>query len=219
MKNSSHYDTKYYAWQRSQGRFGGKAEKFKFQKLISKDSTVLDFGCGGGFLLGELEAKRKIGIEPNKNAKKDIESNGAEYFQNTNDAIMSLGEESIDIIISNHCLEHTLNPFDELELLYRLLKKNGKITFVTPSEHRQFSWKQNDINNHLYTWTPMNLGNLFTEVGFQVENVKIINNKWPPFYQKIANLSFTLFQVFSIIYGHFPTKLKQIQIIAMKNKQ
>ena len=52
MKNhSDHYDANYLDWQKSIGEFGGKANAFKFKKSIKESSTVIDFGCSGGFLL------------------------------------------------------------------------------------------------------------------------------------------------------------------------
>lgn len=48
---STHYDAEYFNWQKNIGAFGGWANSFKFKNSISKSDTVIDFGCGGGFLL------------------------------------------------------------------------------------------------------------------------------------------------------------------------
>jgi hypothetical protein len=44
----SYYDSKYFAWQRSLGEFGGWANQPKFSNFIFRDDIVLDFGCGAG---------------------------------------------------------------------------------------------------------------------------------------------------------------------------
>ncbi len=62
---SQHYDVDYFAWQKKIGLFGGKANSFKFARTVNKTDTVIDFGCGGGFLLKQLDCAEKIGIEPN----------------------------------------------------------------------------------------------------------------------------------------------------------
>lgn len=66
MKAENYYDNEYYNnYQREIGEFGGKANIFKFKKYISTNDSVLDFGCGGGFLLNNLDYKYKVGIEIN----------------------------------------------------------------------------------------------------------------------------------------------------------
>jgi SAM-dependent methyltransferase len=68
-KFSKHYDDDdYFNWQSSIGAFGGWANKTKFLKYISEGHTVLDFGCGGGFLLKQLNCKNRIGVEVNPSA-------------------------------------------------------------------------------------------------------------------------------------------------------
>ena len=62
---SAYYDADYFEWQKDIGLFGGWANAHKFRASVSKEDTVVDFGCGGGFLLAHLECKRRIGIEPN----------------------------------------------------------------------------------------------------------------------------------------------------------
>lgn len=47
--SDSYYDKKYFEWQKRAGEFGGVANLFKFEEYISKNSDVLDFGCGGVF--------------------------------------------------------------------------------------------------------------------------------------------------------------------------
>lgn len=74
MEISKHYDHDYFKWQKSLGEFGGWANLSKFSEFIKETDSVLDFGCGGGFLLKNLNCKKKFGIEINipalENAKK-----------------------------------------------------------------------------------------------------------------------------------------------------
>ena len=68
MKNSKHYNEKYFEWQNDIGKFGGWANQTKFSDFLKPNSTIIDFGCGGGHLLSAIEANRKIGIEVNPTA-------------------------------------------------------------------------------------------------------------------------------------------------------
>lgn len=172
---SKHYDKKYFDWQSSIGEFGGWADQSKFIDYISINSKVLDFGCGGGFLLKNLNCAKKVGVEVNESAADTAKNNGIEVFG----SVAEVPDHYVDIIISNNALEHTLQPLEELKLLYRKLQVGGKIIFVVPCESIGHSYKPNDIGHHLYSWSPMSLGNLFTEAGFSVIESKPYIHKWP----------------------------------------
>jgi 2-polyprenyl-3-methyl-5-hydroxy-6-metoxy-1,4-benzoquinol methylase len=163
---SEHYDKNYFDWQKNIGAFGGWANSYKFKKTIDKENSVIDFGCGGGFLLGHLECRQKIGIEPNVAAAEVITGHGIKHFLSPTAALTALGAESVDVIISNHALEHTLNPLEELKALSLILKSGGVIHFFVPCDSISYAYNPKDINYHLYSWSPQNLGNLFHEAGF-----------------------------------------------------
>ena len=125
-----HYDKDYFKWQKSIGEFGGWANKTKFLDFLKPNSTIIDFGCGGGYLLSAIEAKRKIGIEVNKVAATEAAKHGLEVFSST----LDVPDAIADFIISNNALEHTLRPLDELKALLPKLKPGGLCIFVVPCE-------------------------------------------------------------------------------------
>ena len=47
MSSKSHYNEKYFSWQKYVGKFGGQANKIKFDELIRKPKSIGFFGCGG----------------------------------------------------------------------------------------------------------------------------------------------------------------------------
>ena len=56
---ASHYDDKYFFWQKDFGDFGGWVNKPKFEKYITPKSEVLDFGCGGRLFIKQIELCKK----------------------------------------------------------------------------------------------------------------------------------------------------------------
>ena len=55
-----YYNEKYFNdYQKKIGEFGGIANTFKFKKYIKASDSILDFGCGGGFLLKNLEKQNQ----------------------------------------------------------------------------------------------------------------------------------------------------------------
>jgi SAM-dependent methyltransferase len=215
---SKHYDKNYFDWQKGIGAFGGWANSFKFKNSISAQDTVIDFGCGGGFLLNELNCKGKIGIEPNLSAAQSVVAFGIQHFQSPTEALHSLGKEIADVIISNHALEHALNPLQELINLKPLLKKGGVIHFIIPCDTISYKYNPKDINYHLFSWSPQNLGNLLTEAGYSVEFSRPLIHKWPPFYKKIAKLGWPIFNIACKLYGRMERSWYQVEVRAINNQ-
>lgn len=211
---SAHYNKDYFDWQRNIGAFGGWANSYKFKKTFQKTDVVIDFGCGGGFLLGNIECQKKIEIEPNAAAAEVIKNHGIQHFSDPTQALAKLGPAVADVIISNHALEHTLNPLEELKALRLLLKKNGIIQFFVPCDSANYKYNPKDINYHLYSWSPQNLGNLFHEAGFEVIYSKPYDHKWPPYYRFWAKLGWPIFNFICKIYSRIDTLWRQIEVKA-----
>jgi SAM-dependent methyltransferase len=210
---STHYDDKYFDWQASIGEFGGWANQSKFVEYISSNSRVLDFGCGGGFLLKGIKCSTKVGVEVNPSAAETARKHGIDVFG----SVEEVPDDYVDVIISNNAREHTLQPLEELKSLYKKLKVGGKIIFVVPCESINYSYKANDINHHLYSWSPMCIGNLFTEAGFSVIESQSYIHKWPPKYRLIAKLGGrSLFEIACRIYGRIERSWFQVRVIAEK---
>ena len=210
---STHYDNRYFDWQRSIGEFGGWANISKFTEHISTNSRVLDFGCGGGFLLKNIECSKKVGVEVNPSAAETATKNGIEVYGSAGD----VPDEYVDVIISNNALEHTLQPLEELKALYKKLTAGGQAVFVVPCDSISYSYKPNDINHHLYSWSPMCIGNLFTEAGFSVIESKPYIHKWPPKHRFVVRVGGRrLFEIACRIYGRIARSWFQVRVIAEK---
>lgn len=131
---SAHYDKKYFDWQASLGEFGGWANLSKFTRYLSDEAAVLDFGCGGGFLLKNIQCAKRVGVEVNPAAAETARKNGIEVY----DSAAEVPDDYVDVIISNNALEHTLQPIKELKELYKKLKVGGTIVFIVPCETIKF---------------------------------------------------------------------------------
>tara|TARA_B110000003_G_C16653522_1_gene535361 strand:- start:3607 stop:4251 length:645 start_codon:yes stop_codon:yes gene_type:complete len=209
----SHYNSEYFKWQNDIGKFGGWANQTKYTEFLKPNSTIIDFGCGGGHLLSAIDAKRKIGVEVNPLAAEEAKKYGLEVYNNPTD----IPDEIADFIISNNALEHTQRPLDELKSLLPKLKHNGLCIFVVPCENITMEWKPNDINNHLYSWSPMCLGNLFIEAGYDLVESKPYIHKWPPNYLEIAKKGRLFFENACRIYGQEETTWFQVRTIAKRS--
>ena len=209
-----YYNKKYFSWQSRVGEFGGRANLSKFAKFIRPDHHVIDYGCGGGYLLKNIKCKEKIGIEINSVARAKAKKNITKVVANTK----YISNNWADIIISNHALEHTQNPLKELQSLYPKLKKRGLIIFYVPCDSYKYSYSSNDVNHHLFSWSPMNLGNIFKLAGYKVISATPHLYKWPKHYQLIEKMfGMKIFLALSWIKGHLvDDHWSQVRIIATK---
>ena len=213
MDSKLHYNEYYYKRYKKGGEFGGIANKFKFNGLITKGMSVLDFGCGAGSLLAQFNGIVKYGVEINPIAREQALKNGI----NCHATVKTLPLNYFDLIISHHALEHVEDPLGELRSLYECLKTGSKICIVVPCDTKFYKYKPNDINQHLFSWSPMNLGNIITCAGFEVIESYSITHVWPPFKEKIVKFfGWKLFHFTCHLYGYLEKRWSQTKVIAHK---
>lgn len=188
----SHYDKRYFDWHQNIGAFGGLVNTWMFAPFLQPTDRVLDFGCGGGYLLANLPAAERHGLEVNPVALETARHNGLTMYQRLQD----VPDNYFDVVMSNSALEHTPHPLQEMEQLYRKVRPGGQIVFQVPHEVRA-PYRTGDINQHLYTWSEMNFGNLARTAGFQIQRIRTHSWAWPPkhtlFYRLLGRGGFTWF--------------------------
>ena len=170
---------RYFEWQRHGGELGAQLDLFKFAQHVRPEDSIVDFGCGAGYLLEALDAGAKVGVEPGDAARAEARRRGLEVVASAGE----LASESADVVISNHALEHTLVPFAELTELQRALKPGGKLVLWLPLDdwraQRDVPAPGADRDQHMYTWTPKLLANLLTQAGFEVGECRVVAHAWP----------------------------------------
>jgi len=206
------YDDKYFSWHAPLGEFGGWANLIKFRDYIKPEDVVIDYGCGGGYLLKQINCGERVGIEVNDTARKTADSIGIRTVASA----AELPNNLADVIISNNALEHTARPLNELKDLFPKLKPGGRIVFVVPNESIIWKYAPNDVNQHLYAWSPMSIGNLFNHAGFEVEWSKTFIHKWPRHYRFWARLGPTIFHVVCRISSRWERSWFQIRVVARR---
>ena len=185
----------YFAWQRDSASLSARLDPPVFQPYVRPDDAVLDFGCGTGALLAALRSGPKFGVEVNEAARRVAAEAGMRVVAGTGE----LPAESIDVVISNHALEHVLDPLAELRLLYGVLKPGGRVVLRLPlDDWRAQRNPADDGNHHLYAWTPRLIANLLREAGFQVERSEVLTYAWPPRSERLVDrLPRALFDLFA----------------------
>lgn len=220
LSASSHYTgaagSRYFDWQNKNGTISGKIEARKFKEHVKPTDAVLDFGCGGGHVLRNLNCARRVGVEINPIARSAAAEGGIECH----DSITNVGDSSFDVVISNHALEHVESPIAMLSALRSKLKTSGVLVICVPIDdwRTQRTYNRKDMNHHLHTWTPQLLGNTLLEAGFSPDqfSISLYTHAWFPGVAKAyGRLPEFLFDVFCRL---FAIMVRRRQLIAVATK-
>jgi SAM-dependent methyltransferase len=214
---SEHYQgepgREYFRFQNQGGSQRGHINARKFSAYVQPEHTTLDFGCGNGSLLSHLSCRRRIGVEINPAAREAAQALGIEVHA----TLAEIPDHCIDVAISNHALEHVRCPFDELRTLHDKLKPTGLLVLCLPIDdwRTQKHASSTDSNHHLYSWTPLLLGNLLAEAGYAVERAWVYTHAWPPsHWQELdARLPVWLFDLVCR-YTAWHDKRRQVMAVA-----
>jgi 2-polyprenyl-3-methyl-5-hydroxy-6-metoxy-1,4-benzoquinol methylase len=177
---------------------GHRLQAHLYEPFLSSGDDLLDFGCANGSLARALapHVRTVSGLEVNEHSRTLAASRGLEVFASLTDLPAA---RQFHKIVSNHVLEHIPNVAGTLQTLRRHLRPGGRLIVVLPIEDhrtaRNRSWRPDDYDRHLYSWTPLLFGNLLDEAGFKPLQLEIINLAWSPklFFlgdspaQKVAN--------------------------------
>lgn len=137
---------------------------------------LLDIGAGTGDFLAEAKKKgyQVFGVEPNSGAKELALKKGISLQENT----FSFPDEEFDVITLWHVLEHVPDLENQINELFRILKKDGLLVIAVPNfkshdakvyeEH----WAAFDVPRHLYHFSRTSIQKIFSEFQFQVVEEK-----------------------------------------------
>ena len=134
-----------------------------FKKI--KNVTVLEFGGAMGHNLIYLSKYCNVFmVEPYDNGRKFAEQHGIRTAKDLSE-LKKMNDGKYDLILCRHVLEHLLNPSDILKELKSLLNPSGELILVLPVETKTEP-TTNEIDFHLYCWTPRTAYNLLRTIGF-----------------------------------------------------
>ena len=152
-----------------------------------KAGTLLEIGCGVGDFLHEMEQNgwNCTGIEPSKEAKAIAKNRVKAKLLDPNE-IVTLEDESFDLITLWHVLEHIDNLKEEVMHLQRLLKKGGRLVLALPNfksadaEFYKEYWAAYDVPRHLNHFCRESINNIFKTTKLKLKKTdKLV---WDAYY-------------------------------------
>lgn len=151
----------------------------KVDLLFKQNNTVgslLDIGCGTGDFL--VEAKKRgwttTGFEPNDKASELATKKGITIAKQLSD----LPDHSFDVITLWHVLEHIPNLEEQIIVLRRLLKPEGKLIVAVPNYksydamHYKEYWAAFDVPRHIWHFSQKSITTIFSQFDFKVDELQ-----------------------------------------------
>jgi 2-polyprenyl-3-methyl-5-hydroxy-6-metoxy-1,4-benzoquinol methylase len=156
------------------------------RRLIGSTGKVLDVGCGSGQSLSYMRRYGDweiYGVEPNKSAAKLAEEkyNIKTFCGTLEDAKYS--DNSFDIVIITHVIEHVPDPLGTLREIYRILKPGGyligeteNISSITFKLFKEY-WGFLHLPYHLFYFTKKTISNFMEKTDYkEIQIVDIFNH-------------------------------------------
>jgi SAM-dependent methyltransferase len=103
----------------------------------AKPQSVIDLGCGRGFLLRALERRlpglQCFGVELSDSAIDEARANGITVFHQSLSTGLPLGDETVDLAVMGEVIEHLFDPDACIEEVRRVMRPGGTLIVTTPN--------------------------------------------------------------------------------------
>lgn len=109
---------------------------FDPQAEAKAGDRIIDLGCGHGNLLRTFKEMgcSVLGVDPDSAARETAGNNSVPVLDGTAEALpSSLDDQSFDLVIMSHSLEHCLDPMLALRNAFGLTKPGGKLYVEVPN--------------------------------------------------------------------------------------
>ena len=161
-------------------RYFYKERVAKIRNILKgqKKRLVLDYGCGSGKLVRELNNAgiKTFGFEPSVGARNLAAKEKLPIYG----SLKSI-KIKFDLVTFWHSLEHTKNPREVINNVKKLLKKNGKLLIAVPNadsfEARiaKDKWFHYSKYFHPMYFSPVSLKYLLNKEQFNISEIDYLN--------------------------------------------
>lgn len=143
------------------------------QKKIGKDKIILDLASGYGEFSQNIEAKRKIAVDLNPDARKMLPADVEFHNVSATDFAAAVGENSVEVVFTSNFLEH-LPTKQELDRVFaevfRVLKPGGRFVILGPNI-KYLASEYWDFYDHYLPLSHLSIEEGLIQSGFEVSEI------------------------------------------------
>jgi 2-polyprenyl-3-methyl-5-hydroxy-6-metoxy-1,4-benzoquinol methylase len=145
----------------------------------NEKGKLLEIGCGNGNMLRFFHEMGwdVEGVDFDPEAVKTARKKDIEVYPGTIEE-QNYSDNTFDIIVMNHLIEHIKNPISFLQECHRILRPGGQLVVITPNSHsfghKKFksAWRGLEPPRHLNIFSPYSMYNLLQRTGFKEIKLK-----------------------------------------------
>jgi SAM-dependent methyltransferase len=158
-----------------------KRSMFWLHDLERGNGRLLEIGCGNGSRLVDLQSLGWCveGQEIDPKAVQNGRAKGLHIHEGTLDTV-NIQENTFDVVLLSHVLEHIHRPKEFLTKCRNLLKPGGRLVISTPNVnsfghkiYRRY-WRPLEVPRHIIIYTPRAIENILREIGFSDLSVRTV---------------------------------------------
>jgi SAM-dependent methyltransferase len=145
------------------------------EQLHPNRGTVIEIGCSFGFQLNEFRKRgwEIEGVEPNHNSARHAQEALSITVQTSILEEAGIADESADVVVMLHVIEHIPDPVGTLSEIFRVLKPGGHLVLETPRydtlTFRLLGKRERSVScdGHILFFTDESLAKAYTKAGLR----------------------------------------------------
>jgi ubiquinone/menaquinone biosynthesis C-methylase UbiE len=186
-----------------------RVREFVISKIPKNANSILDVGCGNGWVAKEFLPKGKqvfsldISVTNPDKAKK-LYPNEKHFGVAADSFHLPFSNDSFDCVIASEIIEHVFDPEEFIKELFRVVKKGGDLTITTPYKEKIIYYlcihcnQKTPANAHIHSFDEKKLESLYSGKDLETFKYETFGNKFLIFLRSYVILKFFPFWLWKI---------------------
>ena len=208
-----------------------RVRDFVISKIPKNANSILDVGCGNGWVAKEFLPKGKqvysldISVT-NPSIVKRLYPSEKHLCVAADSFHLPFSNDSFDCVIASEIIEHVFDPEEFIKELFRVVKKGGDLTITTPYKEKIIYYlcihcnQKTPANAHIHSFDEKKLESLYSGKDLETFKYETFGNKFLIFLRSYVILKFFPFWVWKLKDKFFNLFInKPVHIICIYKKK
>jgi ubiquinone/menaquinone biosynthesis C-methylase UbiE len=208
-----------------------RVREFIISRIPKNVNSILDVGCGNGWVAKEFLPKRKqvcsLDISVTNPAIVQKLYHNEKHFGIAADSFcLPFNDNSFDCVIASEIIEHVFDPAGFIKELFRVVKKGGSLIITTPYKEKLIYYlcihcnQKTPANAHIHSFDEKKLENLYSENDLDSFKYDTFGNKLLLYLRSFVILQFFPFWTWKLKDNFFNLFFnKPVHIICIYKKK